>query len=252
MPDKQPSNTGISIDFAAAGQFIRGLGAGMLLILIGAILMVLGIVSDFAGVVVIADPELRKMAMAMGFILVGVGAWFTWVKADKADRSKRQTQQDKRFERMERKLDVILHELFPNGNSSMRDAIDRMELRQTQMDQRTQCLFTDLDKPGFEADAKGNWYLVNAAFAKLVNRSRDALLGNGWMNTVQDGAQRQVFAAWQAAIEQKRNFELEIPLVKPNGEVQRRHCKAQRMVGANNETLGYLGTLSPIEEAAYG
>ena len=98
------------------------------------------------------------------------------------------------------KLDTIMLQLVPNGGSSIKDSLDRIEDKQhffgsflkTQLDTHTKALF--------EADPQGNWTWVNRPHSRLTGFQTHEVMGDGWINLVAPECRERFGTKWNAAI----------------------------------------------------
>jgi PAS domain S-box-containing protein len=141
-------------------------------------------------------------------------------------------------------LDAIKHQLVPNGGGSMRDAIDRIEARLIVQEQRHKLLTMDSPFAVFETDASGECIHVNRTYCRWTGRSAEELLGNGWLNVIGPGCRAHVFAEWETAIEQVREFCLEYSFVNVDGTQFMVRCNAFPMFDSKCRLSGWMGIIT--------
>lgn len=106
------------------------------------------------------------------------------------------------------KLDAIMAELKPNGGSSIKDQLNRLETA-VSISQAERLLLLDSVQQGvFTSDIKGQCIWVNDAFRKAVGGSMADFVGNNWENVVYPDDRETVSREWGRAIDQQRDFNL--------------------------------------------
>lgn len=138
-------------------------------------------------------------------------------------------------------------ELKPNGGSSLRDSINRIEqcqkeisIRQLISDQRQRAILSDMNFGVLETDAQGNCVWANRMYTRLTGRSLDELVGKGWINTIAHDERDRVLEDWNSAIEDCREFESTYHVATPDGERIRITARTIKMRGTRGEPLGYI------------
>jgi len=106
------------------------------------------------------------------------------------------------------KLDEIIKELKPNGGSSIKDQLNRLETA-VSISQAERLLLLDTINQGVWAcDRKGNYSWVNDALRKAVGGSMADFVGNNWENVIYPEDRDIVTREWERAIDQERDFNL--------------------------------------------
>jgi PAS domain S-box-containing protein len=136
-------------------------------------------------------------------------------------------------------LDQIRSELQPNGGSSLCDAVHSIAAAQRARDERD-------DVPLFWTDQLGRVTHVNRSFQQLVGKTRDELLGSGWVNAVHVSDRERVLVSWRDAVEEQRDLDDVFQLVDDDGSVAPFHLHAARLLGPSGRLLGYYGVLREL------
>lgn len=145
-------------------------------------------------------------------------------------------------------LEAIAMELKPNGGSSIRDSLNRIELRQVLQEQRQKAILTDMSVGVFETDTNGNYVWVNRKYLRMTGRAPSEVNGTGWVNTIADRDQARVIGEWQKAIDEEREFEAEYMIKTPDDSRCHVAVRTYKMVGSEQEALGFMGVMTPIIE----
>lgn len=108
---------------------------------------------------------------------------------------------------MQKSVQHLLREVMPNGNTSMRDAITRIETKVTVMSgtQRVRC---DADPLSgyFDADADGYWRWISGTLLDWLDMLPRDAEGMGWLSRVADFDRDRVRLEWRSCIEERREF----------------------------------------------
>lgn len=138
---------------------------------------------------------------------------------------------------------LIEKELQPNGGSSLRDTVSRIEMRQMTSDRRHRAFLSAAVTAHFETNERGEYIWVNPAFKRLIDRDWESIRGNGWVNSISQSYRDDVCDEWQRAIAQRRDFTMDY-VIKRGNEQLHVHSHAIAMLKENGELLGYVGTLN--------
>jgi PAS domain S-box-containing protein len=141
-------------------------------------------------------------------------------------------------------LAFIEAELRPNGGSSIRDAVNRMEMgieaanKKIDLVAQRQLQRTNLDATGlWETDRAGRFTFVNPAMARLAGAAPEDFLGLGWKTHVHPRDRAEVSASWQSAVQDERDF----TFVFAFGNEVKVRVTGRRMRGANGDVTGWIG-----------
>jgi len=87
-------------------------------------------------------------------------------------------------------IEDIKKEVTPNGGSSIKDVINRIEKRQIMIDKRTKAIFYNLENSIFEVDQDGNILWANQSFHEAMGTKN--LKGLDWVSII-DESERESF-----------------------------------------------------------
>lgn len=142
-------------------------------------------------------------------------------------------------------LQTVVTELQPNGGASIRDSLNRIELRQVFNEQRQRAILTDMSVGVFETDVTGNYIWVNRKYLRMTGRAPNEVNGSGWVNTVAERDRPKVMEEWQKAIDEEREYEGEHCIVTPDGMCIKVSVRTYKMVDSTGSTLGFMGVMNP-------
>ena len=138
---------------------------------------------------------------------------------------------------------AISKELKPNGGKSIKDQIDDLQTSAKTILYRQRWILDNRDEPIFETDEKGNFTWANDALIRLTDRLFKDLENNNWINALCESTREEVNDSWQAAIDNKRNFEHEIIIIDSKNRAFSAKCHAVRQDDGK-----YMGKLVNIRQ----
>lgn len=142
---------------------------------------------------------------------------------------------------LDKKLDFIVSQLSPNGGTSLRDAITRLEKHQRIAESKMAQYLDTKDAAIFETNELGLYTWVSRSYESLVGRPKSDLLKYGWTVAIVAEDLDAVRHEWSLAIEQKRIFESSYRIDK-HGKIIRCKCKAIPAF-FNDEVIAWTGIL---------
>ncbi len=98
----------------------------------------------------------------------------------------------------------------------------------------------------FRTNAQGIGLYANQRCAEITGIPIAEILGQGWAKTLHPEDCDRVIRDWHDAVEQQQVFASEHRFLTPDSKLTWVFCQAVPDVGANGETLGYIGTLTDI------
>jgi PAS domain S-box-containing protein len=152
----------------------------------------------------------------------------------------------KTFGRRGLQLDRIEKELRPNGDSSMRDAIDRIEERQDDFEAFLNAQLNIGNEAVFRTDAAGHVITNNRKHQNLTGFSMAQVEGDGWINVIHPDWRTRTHEKWHEAVSDGREFSEDIMYISPTGDEYMVHVNAFRERDATGKIRGYLGIVTPI------
>ena len=157
----------------------------------------------------------------------------------------------KRYRESMDKIDTIFGEVTPNGGSSIKDSIRRIEHEVALSRERFKATHADSDAAMFETDAEGNCLWVNRTYCRITERSPDQLLGKGWINAICPGVRENTISEFQRAVDEDREMtNLDSEFITPDGVCVNITCNTYKMRNHKGKTLGYLGVCIPVGKKA--
>lgn len=149
---------------------------------------------------------------------------------------------------LETKLDKIILQLVPNGGSSIKDSLDRIEDRQHFFSSFLQAQMNVNQKAIFQTDAEGRVVWVNRPHSRLTGFQASEVMGDGWINVIAPECRDVVREKWDRAVEDGREFDENIWYIKTDRRT--RYCvnvHAYKIEGINGELRGYIGEVTYLD-----
>lgn len=139
-----------------------------------------------------------------------------------------------------------MHEEFkPNGGSSLRDAINRIETKLLVEQNARRAMSVAMDVGMFETDSEGMFVWVNQKFIDFCGLTTDEAKNYGWINGVYEEDRDRVVEEWFSAVKQKRIFRLDYGMHNTRTlDYTPVKCNAFPVLSIKNEVIGYVGILT--------
>lgn len=146
------------------------------------------------------------------------------------------------------KLDQIMGQLIPNGGSSIKDSLDRIEDKQSFFSSFLQAQMNVNQKAIFQTDAEGKCIWVNRPHARMTGFQASEVMGDGWINVIAPECREIVMEKWQEAVDGEREFDENIWYIRTDKKT--RYCvnvHAYKIEGVNGELRGYIGEVTYLD-----
>lgn len=143
-------------------------------------------------------------------------------------------------------ISLISDEFRPNGGSSLRDAINRIETKITIEQQKTMAIIKSLPLGTWVSDKDGKCVDVNRSLCRIANRTESELKGDNWSNWLHPSDKDEVWEEWQRCVKNTLNFDMMYRFVLSDGKVQKVHGIAYQLRDEKNTLVGFLGTLYAV------
>lgn len=152
----------------------------------------------------------------------------------------------KRYEEIKElflKVQLISEEFRPNGGSTLRDAINRIEHSVSTNEQKTLALIKSMPLGIWISDKHGKCTDVNRSICTLTGRTESELKGDNWSNWIHPDERDDVFEDWYKCVDNDLNFDQIFTIVLPDGSFKRVHGIAYQLKDKDGNLIGFLGTL---------
>lgn len=141
----------------------------------------------------------------------------------------------------------IKAQLFNNGGSSLRDAVDRIHSRLCTIEAREKALIQEHDLAVFIADEDGKTTWVNRTYCRLFGVSEEEATGYGWKNHIHPSEREHYTSDWLSAVRDRREFVRIVRCVAAlDGAELVFKVRAYPMDSPGSTQRGYTGFLEPV------
>lgn len=145
-----------------------------------------------------------------------------------------------------KKLDELIEQFKPNGGASIRDSLNRIELRQASNENITNFLINSLDISIFKTNASGLITWVSKGYCDIYDSDHDSLVDWGWLTCIHNEDVDRVRTNWKHSIEEKRVFEDNYRIIGKTGAITLVHVRAAPTF-FNNKIAGWIGALEVMK-----
>lgn len=160
-----------------------------------------------------------------------------------------QKEQQKAYENLksvDKKLDELIEQFKPNGGATIKDSLNRIELKQASNENITSFLINSLDVPMFKTDSNGLLIWVSKAYSEIYSSNTNDLMDWGWLTCIHNEDVDRVRIKWKHSIEEKRIFDDTYRIIGATGKITSVHAKAAPTF-FNNKIAGWIGALEIIK-----
>ena len=137
-----------------------------------------------------------------------------------------------------KKLDDIHAQLLPNGGSSVRDSIDRIERKLSFNTEWIRLSDRDSGRIVFHLDANGDLEWANMGFLQLFDLELQDALGQGWLSKIERSFYLNVSQELESALDDNRDINKNYKIDSISYHLQ---CK---ILKNKNVRFGYLGIIT--------
>lgn len=147
-------------------------------------------------------------------------------------------------------IDAILKEFRPNGGSSLKDQISRIENNIDILDVKVAAVALATNVGYWKSDANGKAIEVGRSLCSILGRTEAEIKGSNWVTIIHPNDREAVKSEWDSAVEDGRDFEMVYRFVKPDGSIQKVKGSAHAMF-KDDKLIGFFGTLIKEGEAYF-
>ena len=147
---------------------------------------------------------------------------------------------------VQQKLDTITElsqELVPNGGSSLRDSMNRVEQSVVSLTSKLRMIVQLNEWDAFETDAQGNWTCCTGTFDHATGLEKEQILGYGWMNAVHPDDRNRVLEEYKLAMRQERDWICKLGIKNIQTGITGEYQIKAQCLRLNGQMFGYLGII---------
>jgi PAS domain-containing protein len=151
---------------------------------------------------------------------------------------------------LSRDVQVIKSDLHPNGGSSLRDAIDRIEVKVISAERISWAMNRDATTGIFKCTSEGKNLEVNRTYCRWLEASTEELLEFGWRKFLTGASAREGYdQEWKSAFKDGRELEFRIDFKTTSGVVKHFQVHTYPLHDKTGQAHQYLGVLTPLAVA---
>jgi PAS domain S-box-containing protein len=152
----------------------------------------------------------------------------------------------KNYTDMSNKIDKIFTEITPNGGTSIKDKVDKIDKDLVLVRERQRALMADDKDAMFETDLNGNCNWVNRTYTRLVQRNPSELMGHGWVNAIAQEDRDAIVQGWYKSVKEDREFTGDFKFLTPEGTLIPCQIRSYRMADSHGRAIAYQGRISTL------
>lgn len=213
------------------------------------------------GIGAVDYESLATTEKLIGVLVAGSGLlWFLWrrvLKSPMAKFSARVTalldipgdvaEMKQQVSVIGEKVSRVEKETRTNDGSSIRDSLLRLEENSHLLIQSFDILLTDSEIAVFKTDETGACVMVNRAFAQLMGRQVEEILGHGWRNCLDKHEAEDVVEQWLTCVTDRREFHRIVRFRKVTNELICARVRAYPVRGVRGGFVGHHAMVKPQE-----
>ena len=140
-----------------------------------------------------------------------------------------------------RRVGAIEGELKPNGGSSLRDAVSRVEQITIGTRAHVRLSYQISRTPTFEIDVGGRVTWVNRAYVEQYGLSLEDISGNKWLSQIHPDDRDRVVREWAHIVEDQRQGDVKYQASFRGAAYQEIDVVVYPIFGHAGECLGWVG-----------
>ena len=146
-------------------------------------------------------------------------------------------------------LVTMAKELKSNGRGTIHEQLSRIEEQGQDTYALTGAKLHVDQQAMFTTDKFGKVTSNNYQHQMLTGFSSDQVKNDQWILVIDPADRDMVHRKWNEAVVQERNFSEDIWYVTPKGRRYKVHVKASRQLDSDGNLRGWLGVVTPLDEA---
>jgi PAS domain S-box-containing protein len=144
------------------------------------------------------------------------------------------------------KINVIHEQMFTNGGSTLRDAVNRIENRINLVEKKQGIYILDTPHGVYESNSNGEITSVNRTLCRITGKTENEILGNGWLTSISENDRERVDDAWNYAIGNQIEFLTTYDMVSSDGDIFKVRTHANPIKSSDGRLMGYIGVVDRV------
>ena len=150
----------------------------------------------------------------------------------------------KQHSELDKKLSFIIEQLLPNGGTSIKDGLNRIEDKQAVLSARMEAL-TSFANPMYHTDVEGKCTWVSVSYSDKVKKPQESLLGWGWISVIHPDDMEKLRANWFSCVKDERDFKGDFRVISSEGKIYHIVSTAHP-IKVNNKITGWVGVWQDV------
>ena len=148
-------------------------------------------------------------------------------------------------------LDKLVEQFQPNGGTSVRDAIDRIDFSVQRNTARFIAMLNHEIRAVFECDVEGQCTFANKALSDLFGMADDELMGNGWLVGIDPADRERIWQVWLSCVKSHIPYEAVYSVRNQRTNVKQLvRAYSMAMKNLKGNIIGFHGVVEPITQEA--
>lgn len=143
-------------------------------------------------------------------------------------------------------LTTIANEFKPNGGSTLRDALDRIEITVARNASMATVVLQEATDAIFVTDGNGNCTWVNDTYSQWTGLSVDQASGKGWLSAISMDDREKVHEEWEAAVRDRVNFTGHYTWTNGVKQFPVR-CRTKLTISNKGQLVGAIGVVKRLD-----
>lgn len=145
---------------------------------------------------------------------------------------------------LHKRVQALQADLKPNGGSSLRDVVDRVENLVIAANTTQQAILDILDSGFFQTDSHGNYAYVNRYWLQLTGIPQEEAVGTGWLVCVHPDDRDKIQKDWSIAAEEGRAFSTAFRIINKNTNKESTvTCYSVPLRDNSGRVYGHIGSI---------
>lgn len=145
---------------------------------------------------------------------------------------------------LNKKISYIVEQMNPNGGTSLRDGLNRIEHTQASIAARLEVVMT-FTNPMYQTDTEGKTVWVSASYASKVKKPVESLLGWGWISVIHPDDLHRIRETWNLCIQDERDFQETFRVISSEGQIFKILSTAHP-IKVNGKITGWVGAWQDV------
>ena len=140
---------------------------------------------------------------------------------------------------------IVNRELSNNGGLSIKDRIERIELRILINEARVRASMQLQYVAHWESNTKGECVYASPELCELTGKTQEQIMGYGWVGMISEPFRDRVRHVWDECVRDKREFDMQYEYTHPDGHSIPVRGMTTTIRNSRGEFMGMIGVSIP-------